>query len=225
MMGRYCGSCCGGGGCFGVVSLTTYMIASKTCGSIVIVHCPIFVMESLGGFLSSSTGRPSLGFFFDGFVQYFSKMPSLSHFLLDRSSDSAKTRLFHRKKSVYPHAKLIGHPQGACLLTSRQWTGIRSTTSHLVVAARQSAAACPGLCSWEVVPSRRRRQEPGWVDAQARGAASMSASCWRPRRATRCGRGACASCSPFCERPRRLQKSEMSVGGELRFGGLDASGQ
>lgn len=100
MMGRYCGSCCGGGGCFGVVSLTTYMIASKTCGSIVIVHCPIFVMESLGGFLSSSTGRPSLGFFFEGLVQYFSKMPSLSHFLLDRSSDSAKTRLFH-KKSQY----------------------------------------------------------------------------------------------------------------------------
>lgn len=106
MIGRYCGSCCGGGGCFGVVSLTTYMIASKTCGSIVIVHCPIFVIESLGGFLSSSTGRPSLGFFFDGFVQYFSKMPSLSHFLLDRSSDSANTRLFHKKKSACPTPRI-----------------------------------------------------------------------------------------------------------------------
>lgn len=116
MMGRYCGNCCGGGGCFGVVSLTTYIIASKTCGSIVIVHCPIFVIESLGGFLSSSTGLPSLGFFFDGFVQYFSKMPSLSHFLLDRSSDSAKTRLFHTKRSVCPtDPTVIGHPQ-RCML-------------------------------------------------------------------------------------------------------------
>jgi len=60
----------------------------------VIVHWPILLIESFGGFLSSSAGVASLDFFFDGFVQYFSNMPSLNHFFRDRSRDSAITRLF-----------------------------------------------------------------------------------------------------------------------------------
>lgn len=57
MMGRCC--------CFaGVVlifdfgSLTIYMVASTTCGSIIMVTRPTFVMVSFGGFLGSSMSTP-----------------------------------------------------------------------------------------------------------------------------------------------------------------------
>jgi hypothetical protein len=56
----------------------------------VMVQVPSFVIESFGGFLAIS-GR--FLFFAVGFVQYFSKMPSLSHFARDRRSDSTSTPL------------------------------------------------------------------------------------------------------------------------------------
>jgi hypothetical protein len=54
------------------------------------VHVPIFVIDSLGGLPGCST---ALFLFFEGFDQYFSKIPSLSHFFRDRSRDSAITPL------------------------------------------------------------------------------------------------------------------------------------
>jgi len=51
---------------------------------------PSFVMESLGGLFGGCSGAP---FFFTGFVQYFSNIPSLSHFCRDRCNDSTKTPL------------------------------------------------------------------------------------------------------------------------------------
>lgn len=57
----------------GLISLTAYMVASRTCGSIVMVTWPILVMLSLGGLFGSSLTMPLR---FVGFVQYFSKMPS-----------------------------------------------------------------------------------------------------------------------------------------------------
>lgn len=89
-------TCCWDGfwGSWGAVfclgPLTAYMVASTMCGSMVIVTLPILVMESLGGFLGSSMSTP---FFLCGFVQYFSKSPSLIHRCLDRASDSASTPL------------------------------------------------------------------------------------------------------------------------------------
>lgn len=67
--------------------LTAYIVASKMCGSTVIVMVPILVMLSFGGLFGSTPFR------FEGFVQYFSNMPSLIHFWRDRVSDSARTPL------------------------------------------------------------------------------------------------------------------------------------
>ena len=61
MMGRWAGGGAGGGG-FG--SLTANMVASKTCGSTVMVTWPILVMLSLGGLFGSSMRTP---FFLVGF--------------------------------------------------------------------------------------------------------------------------------------------------------------
>ncbi len=73
----------------GFGSLIAYITASKICGSTVMVQVPSFVIVSFAGLLVKS-GAP---FFFVGFVQYFSNMPSLSHFARDRCSDSARTPL------------------------------------------------------------------------------------------------------------------------------------
>lgn len=54
----------GAGGC-GFGSLTANMVASKTCGSTVMVTVPSFIMLSLGGLFGSSMTTP---FFFVGFV-------------------------------------------------------------------------------------------------------------------------------------------------------------
>lgn len=54
------------------------------------VTWPTLAMLSLGGFLASSWITP---FFLVGFVQYFSKRPSLIHLWRDRASDSARTPL------------------------------------------------------------------------------------------------------------------------------------
>jgi hypothetical protein len=59
------------------------------------VHDPSFVIVLLSGLLTGST-EP---FFFVGLVQYFSKMPSLSHFCFDRCKDSTRTPLCHRQVS------------------------------------------------------------------------------------------------------------------------------
>src|ERR1700712_5690116 len=96
-MGRYiCGA---GGNCtgFGVVSLIAYIVASKICGSTVIVQLPSFVIESLAGLSAGWSGSP---FFFFGLVQYFSKIPSLSHFCLDLCRDSTRTPLRDRSASI-----------------------------------------------------------------------------------------------------------------------------
>jgi hypothetical protein len=41
-----------------LASLTTYMVASKMCGSMVMVTLPTRVMLSLGGFFGSSFSTP-----------------------------------------------------------------------------------------------------------------------------------------------------------------------
>jgi hypothetical protein len=91
--GPYCTigrSVVGGGGAGGFGSLTANMVASKTCGSTVIVIWPILVMLSLGGLFGSSITTP---FFLVGLDQYFSKMPSIVHFWRDRDRDSESTPL------------------------------------------------------------------------------------------------------------------------------------
>lgn len=50
---------------------------------------PTFDMDSLGGFLPSICSR--LVFF--GFVQYRTRIPSLSHFFFDRSNEARRTAL------------------------------------------------------------------------------------------------------------------------------------
>lgn len=76
--GPYCmtgRSVFGGGGGFG--SLTAYIVASKTCGSTVMVTWPSLAMLSFGGLFGSSITTPLR---FVGFDQYFSNIPSLIHF-------------------------------------------------------------------------------------------------------------------------------------------------
>lgn len=73
----------------GLGSLMAHMVASKTCGSMVMVTWPILLMVSLGGFLGSSGAF----FFRAGFVQYFSKRPSAIHLCRERLRDSAITPL------------------------------------------------------------------------------------------------------------------------------------
>jgi hypothetical protein len=68
------------------------MEASKMCGSTVIVQVPSFVIESFEGLFAGCSITP---FFFTGFVQYFSNMPSLSHFCRDRCNESGRTPLWH----------------------------------------------------------------------------------------------------------------------------------
>lgn len=94
MMGR---SLLGGGGGGGFGSLTPYMVASKTCGSTVMVTCPSLVMLSFGGLLGSSITTP---FRFVGLDQYFSNIPSVVHFCRDRARDSASTPLRRRQLLV-----------------------------------------------------------------------------------------------------------------------------
>lgn len=75
----------GGFGGGGLGSLTANMVASKTCGSTVMVTWPNLTMLSLGGLLGSSMTAP---LFFMGLVQYFSNICSLIHWLRDRTNDS-----------------------------------------------------------------------------------------------------------------------------------------
>lgn len=86
MMGRNVELVVGGG----LGSLTAYRVASRTCGSTVMVTCPILVILSLGGLFGSSFTTP---FRFVGFVQYFSNIPSCIQFWRDLESDSARTPL------------------------------------------------------------------------------------------------------------------------------------
>lgn len=80
----------GGSGAGGFGSLTAYMVASKTCGSTVMVTWPSLTMLSLGGLLGSSMTTP---FRLTGLDQYFSKMLSLIHLWRDRVRESARTPL------------------------------------------------------------------------------------------------------------------------------------
>lgn len=80
----------GGFGGGGLGSLTANIVASKTCGSTVIVTWPSLTMLSLGGLLGSSMTAP---LFFIGFVQYFSNICSVIHWLRDRTKDSWRTPL------------------------------------------------------------------------------------------------------------------------------------
>lgn len=91
MIGRKTG--CGGGG---LGSLTANMVASKTCGSTVIVTGPSFIMVSLEGLLGSSMTTP---FRLEGLDQYFSNIPSLIHRCRERERDSANTPLYTRQVS------------------------------------------------------------------------------------------------------------------------------
>jgi hypothetical protein len=79
-----------GDGAGGLGSLIVNIVASKTCGSTVMVTDPTLIMLSLGGFFGSSYITPFLLY---GLVQYFSKMPSLIHFCRDRPRDSDNTPL------------------------------------------------------------------------------------------------------------------------------------
>ena len=64
-------------------------MASKRCGPTMIAQGPTLDMDSFGGFLPSIW---SLLVFF-GFVQYRTRIPSLSHFLFDRSREAKRTAL------------------------------------------------------------------------------------------------------------------------------------
>ena len=91
IMGRYMGCWEAGGiGGRGFGSLIANIEASKMCGSTVIVQVPSLVMESLEGLFAGCSTTP---FFFTGFVQYFSNMPSLSHFCRDLCNESGRTPL------------------------------------------------------------------------------------------------------------------------------------
>jgi hypothetical protein len=102
MMGRYIGCWAERFVGRGFGSLIAYIEASKMCGSTVIVHVPSFVIDSLGGLLGGCSVLP---FLFTGFVQYFSNMPSLSHFCRDLCNESGRTPLCHQ--SVY--LPKVGH--------------------------------------------------------------------------------------------------------------------
>ena len=88
IMGRDVGGGGAGGGGFG--SFTTYMVASKTCGSTVITTWPTLLMLSLGGLFGSSIRTPLR---FEGFDQYFWKKPSVIHLFRERDRDSDRTPL------------------------------------------------------------------------------------------------------------------------------------
>ena len=61
------------------------------------LQVPNLAIESLGGFFAS---LGTWDFFLDGFVQYRSNMPWLSHFVLDRWSAVAITALWIKKMDV-----------------------------------------------------------------------------------------------------------------------------
>jgi hypothetical protein len=64
-----------------------YIAASKVCGPIVTVLDPNFDIV----FGSGLFARFSVPFFLEGLVQYFSKIPSASHFIRDRCRETART--------------------------------------------------------------------------------------------------------------------------------------
>jgi hypothetical protein len=123
MMGRYIGCWAGGFVGRGFGSLIAYIEASKMCGSTVIVHVPSFVIDSLGGLFGGCSVLP---FLFTGFVQYFSNMPSLSHFCRDLCNESGRTPLCHQS---------VSHRRGkTCRLTFQRSTGTPLTVDLLVEA-------------------------------------------------------------------------------------------
>jgi hypothetical protein len=61
------------------------MVVSNVCGPMVIVPGPSLCIVLRSGLFTI----PSAPFFFEGFVQYFSKTPSASHFARERCSDAA----------------------------------------------------------------------------------------------------------------------------------------
>jgi hypothetical protein len=64
-----------------------YIVASNECGPISIELDPSLCIV----FNSGLFARLSALFFFEGFVQYFSKIPSASHFKRERCRDAART--------------------------------------------------------------------------------------------------------------------------------------
>lgn len=70
-------------------SFTMNSLASNTWGSMVRRHGPTGCIDLVSGLFSGAATFLDL----DGFVQYRSNIPSLSHLLRDRFSDSAKTPL------------------------------------------------------------------------------------------------------------------------------------
>lgn len=65
-----------------------YSTASNVCGGMRIVQVPSLAIVLLAGFLTS--GCP---FFLDGFVQYRSKSPSMTHLDCDLWNDARRTAL------------------------------------------------------------------------------------------------------------------------------------
>lgn len=178
------------------------------CGSMVIVTVPTRVIESFGGFLGSSIMTPLR---LCGFVQYFSKRPSLIHFCRERARDSVKTPLCKRKGLVRCHLKQCSllcssvrvRRTSLVLIGNLQATGPRAAQSRLSAAVGQLQSTLVRLAlvmvkAAEEFPQQRVREEAAsgfvdgccvvWLVALARreqplGAEAFSSSPWRQSRA------------------------------------------
>lgn len=122
----------GGGGGFG--SLTAYMVASKLCGSTIMVTFPSFTMLSFGGLFGSSMICP---LFLTGLDQYFGNMASDIHCCRDRVRDSERTPL----ERICQHFALPQHdkPRERTFLSPTDNPYLRD---RLVVASQRLARAC-----------------------------------------------------------------------------------
>lgn len=119
-------------------------------------------MLSLGGLLGSSFTTP---FRLDGFVQYFSNIPSWIHFERDRESESARTPLHVQeacqktggRSRTQAQYQRPGTAQNALVASSRKQrtflerTGRPCEEDHLAGVSRPSAAAGPAGSTWAAV--------------------------------------------------------------------------
>lgn len=168
MMGRKMAWVVGAGGGGGFGSLTAYSVASKMCGSMVIVTGPSLDMLSLGGLLGSSVTTPLR---FIGLVQYFSKTPSAIHLCRDRTSDSARTPLSENRSVNAPaipcdacreqqrQASVRTSPAHSDTLVTRDRRAARRLRSARASQPEQIAARDPALVG--AGPSRRPSRLPG----------------------------------------------------------------
>lgn len=174
------------------------MIASNACGSIVIVHCPIFTMQSLGGFRNSSAEGGSFARRLTGLVQNFSKMPSMTHLRRERSRDSAITLLSQT-------LELLHNREIDSMHTSQQLTDTRSTTNHPAVVYQPLAAVYQAITPSAADPPAR----PASAASSVQAAVCSSSSSSQPLREQKPSLGAFVSGSPSLS----LLDARSGVGG------------